>query len=116
MQINEYTKTAQVLNEIDLAPAFSFCCGSANQLENGNYEYDIAFDITKPENASAPNLSYIQEVTPEVHPQLVWQMNVSGQLAYRGFRIPSLYPGVEWTQSAIAAANVAARPAQKPAK
>jgi hypothetical protein len=35
----------------------------------------------------------------------VWQMNITGQLAYRGFRIPSLYPGVVWTQSAIATAN-----------
>jgi len=32
-------------------------------------------------------------------------MNVIGQLLYRGFRMPSLYPGVQWTQSAIAAAN-----------
>jgi len=41
----------------------------------------------------------------------VWQMNVTGQLVYRGFRIPSLYPGVEWTQSAIA--NAIAQPTQK---
>jgi arylsulfate sulfotransferase len=116
MQLNEYTKTAQVLDEVNLTPAFSFCCGNVNQLANGDYEYDIAYDLNKPENALGPNLSYIQEVTPEIHPQLVWQMNISGQLAYRGFRIPSFYPGVEWTQSAIAAANVAAKSAQKAAK
>jgi hypothetical protein len=116
MQLNEYMKTAQVLDEVNLSPIFSFCCGNANKLANGDFEYDVAYDFYMPANVNGPQVSYIQEVTPEVHPQLVWQMNVSGQLAYRGFRIPSLYPGVEWTQSAIAAANVAARPAQKPAK
>jgi hypothetical protein len=28
--------------------------------------------------------------------QTVWQMDIQGQLAYRGYRIPSLYPGVQW--------------------
>jgi hypothetical protein len=116
MQLNEYTKNAQVLDEVNLTPAFSFCCGNANRLANGDYEYDVADDLNLPANVNGPQVSYIQEVTPEVHPQLVWQMNVSGQLAYRGFRIPSLYPGVEWTQSAMETANVAAKPAQKVAK
>ena len=35
-------------------------------------------------------------------------MNVTGNIVYRGFRIPSVYPGVTWTQDAIAAANVPA--------
>lgn len=100
-QLNEYTHSAQVTQEINLAPFFSFCCGNTGVLPNGNVEYDIA------DNIATPGVSTIQEVTNELHPQLVWQMNVNGQLAYRGFRIPSLYPGVEWTQSAIAAANTA---------
>jgi hypothetical protein len=62
----------------------------------------VAFD------ENTPNESFIQEVTPEPIPQLVWQLNVTGQLVYRGFRIPSLYPGVQWAQSAIAAANTGA--------
>jgi arylsulfate sulfotransferase len=99
-QLNEYTNTAQVLEETNLSPAYSICCGNADFLSNGDLEYDVANDL------NTPGVSHIQEVTPEQHPQLVWQMNVTGQLAYRGFRIPSLYPGVEWTQSAIAAANV----------
>jgi hypothetical protein len=72
-------------------------------------EYDVAADYS--------NGSYIQEVSPGQNSQMVWQMNVTGQLAYRGFRIPSMYPGVEWTQEAIAAANVNAtpQPARKPA-
>ena len=98
-QLDESNRTAQVLQEINLSPAFSTCCGDPNLLDNGNVEYDVAAD------ESMPGVSYIQEVIPAQSPQLVWQMNITGQLAYRGFRIPSLYPGVEWTQSAIKTAN-----------
>jgi arylsulfate sulfotransferase len=88
-QLDETTKNAQVLWQYKL-PAFSFCCGSINTLDNGNAEYDIAA-LT-----AGPYSSRIQEVTQESAPQLVWQMDVTGQLAYRAFRMPSLYPGVEW--------------------
>jgi hypothetical protein len=60
------------------------------KLMTRNVEYDVAFDV------HTPGVSYIQEVTQELNPQLLWQMNIAGQLAYRGFRIASLYPGVEW--------------------
>jgi arylsulfate sulfotransferase len=108
-ELNEYTNTAQVLSDDNLSPHYSLCCGNASILANGDLEYDVAFDV------NTPNQSFIQEVTPGPTPQLVWQLNVTGQLAYRGFRIPSLYPGVEWTQSAIAAANAAvvAKPASQ---
>jgi arylsulfate sulfotransferase len=101
-QLNEFTNTAEVVSEQNLSPVYSTCCGDALILPNGNIEYDVAL------NVNTPNLSFIQEVTPEPTSELVWQLNVAGQLAYRGFRIPSLYPGVEWTQSAIAAANASA--------
>ena len=38
----------------------------------------------------------IFEVTQTSPPQTVWQMQITGQYAYRGMRIPSLYPGVQW--------------------
>ena len=38
----------------------------------------------------------IFEVTQTSPPQTVWQMQIAGQYAYRGMRIPSLYPGVQW--------------------
>jgi len=38
----------------------------------------------------------ITEVTKVIPPQTVWQMAITSQFAYRGFRIPSLYPGVQW--------------------
>jgi arylsulfate sulfotransferase len=98
-ELNESAGTAQVVSEDNLSPAFSMCCGNALQLANGDLEYDVAFDV------DTPNQSYIQEVIPGQPPQLVWQLNVANQLAYRGFRMPSLYPGVEWSQSAINAAT-----------
>jgi arylsulfate sulfotransferase len=101
-ELNESANTGQVLWETNLAPHYSICCGDALTLPNGNIEYDVALDV------DTPNQSFIQEVTREQTPQLLWQMNITGQLAYRGFRIPSLYPGVTWSQDAIAAANAGA--------
>jgi arylsulfate sulfotransferase len=90
-QLDETSKTAQIVWEHKL-PIFSPCCGSINILENGNVEYDIAAAAVTPTFSSK-----IQEVTLDpVNPQLVWQMDLTGQLGYRVFRIPSLYPGVEW--------------------
>ena len=90
VELNEYTKTAQILGE-DKLSAYSICCGNASLLANGHLEFDVALD-----QYHTPDVSYIQEVTQEQSPQLIWQMNIAGQLAYRGFRIPSLYPGVQW--------------------
>ena len=106
-ELNESAKTAQVLSDVNLSPHYSLCCGNASILANGDLEYDVAYDV------KTPNQSFVQEVTPEATPQLVWQLNIANQLAYRAFRIPSLYPGVEWTQDQIAAANAAvvAKPA-----
>ncbi len=59
-------------------------------LENGNVEYDEC-GITTPANNGA-----IYEVTQTSPPETVWQMQVGGQYPYRGMRIPSLYPGVQW--------------------
>jgi hypothetical protein len=109
-QLDENAKTAQLIQENSLALAYSICCGSNNFLSNGNLEFDVAYDVNR------PNVSYIKEMTRETTPQLVWEMSITGQLAYRGFRIPSLYPGVTWTQAAIATAGAAlpTKPVQLP--
>lgn len=88
-QLDETFKTGQILWQ-DKLPVFSGCCGSINTLGNGDVEFDIAVAPVSPSG------SRIQEVTQEPVPRLVWQMDVIGQLAYRAFRIPSLYPGVRW--------------------
>jgi hypothetical protein len=91
-ELNEYTKTAAVVWEDKLNSAFSVCCGDALVLPNGDVEFDVADDT----NLTTANTSYIEEVTQTQPPELVWKMNITGQLAYRGFRIPSLYPGQVW--------------------
>ena len=40
--------------------------------------------------------SRIVELSPGPNPQVVWQMDIDGVNAYRGYRIPSLYPGIAW--------------------
>jgi arylsulfate sulfotransferase len=102
-QLDEDNMAANVLWEYNLTPAYSDCCGDALVLPNGNVEFDVAMNI------HTPNLSYIEEVTQPG--QLVWRMNITGNLAYRGFRIPSLYPGVTWPANTQAYAR--SGPAQK---
>jgi hypothetical protein len=73
-------------------------------LPNGNVEFDVALDV------NTPRVSYIEEVTQAQAPELVWKMNIQSQLAYRGMRIPSLYPGQVWTVYAQQNARKAAIP------
>jgi arylsulfate sulfotransferase len=87
-QFDESAKTAIMLWQ-DLPGFFSPWGGSIGILSNGNVE----FDNTQPFNSVA---SQVMEVTPKDIPQTVWQMNITGEWAYRGKRIPSLYPGVTW--------------------
>jgi len=102
-QLDESTKTATVLWEDNLLPFYSLCCGDAVALPNGNAEVDIADDQTV-----NPGFSYVEEVTQTQAPELVLEMQIQGQLAYRAFRIPSLYPGQTWT------ANAQSTPGQAP--
>jgi arylsulfate sulfotransferase len=91
-QIDESTSLATL--EWQYLPGFfSFWGGSIDTLSNN----DVEFDSSAPSNFTG---STILEVTPTDIPQVVWQMNISGKGvgAYRGYRIPSLYPGVTWQQ------------------
>jgi hypothetical protein len=90
LQLDETAKTATIEWVDDLAPVFSFFGGSARQLANGNMEFDECATTTPAANAA------VFEVTKTTPPQQVWQMQISGQYAYRVIRIPSLYPGVQW--------------------
>jgi arylsulfate sulfotransferase len=92
VQLDESTNTATVLWEDNLLPAYSICCGDALVLPNGDDEFDVAYDV------GTPGFSHIEEVTPTQ--ELVWKMDIQGQLAYRGFRIPSLYPDQVWPATA----------------
>jgi hypothetical protein len=87
-QVDESTRHATLVWQ-DLPGLFSLWGGSIEVLSNGNVEFDNTYPLTT-------TLSQVGEVTQTDNPQLVWQMIVSGQAAYRANRIPSLYPGVTW--------------------
>lgn len=88
--IDETAMTATLMIN-PTTPDYSFFGGNAEVLANGNVEYDEASDGSLPGSNAA-----IFEVTQSSAPQTVWRMQTTGQYAYRGFRIPSLYPGVQW--------------------
>ena len=91
LQLDEMAKTATIEWVDNLAPVFVSFGGSARLLANGNVEFAECAPVAPP---GAPVA--INEVTKTSPPQTVWQMQIAGQDAYRGFRIPSLYPGVQW--------------------
>jgi arylsulfate sulfotransferase len=91
LQLDETANTATLEWVDDLAPVFVSFGGSARLLANGNIEFAECAPVAPP---GAPVAIY--EVTKTSPPQTVWQMQIAGQDAYRGFRIPSLYPGVQW--------------------
>ena len=88
MEIDETAKTATIIS--DYKPGeYSFWGGGAQQLGNGNMEGDF--------NAGSGGVfTDIFEVIPGSAPQVVWHLKTSNANAYRGFRMPSLYPGVQW--------------------
>ena len=90
LQLDESGHTATIEWVDALAPVFSFFGGNARSLANGNIEFDECAPTFPTGNAA------IFEVTKTTPPQTVWQMQIAGQFAYRGIRIPSLYPGVQW--------------------
>jgi arylsulfate sulfotransferase len=92
-QVDESTNISSLLWQ-DLPGFFSFWGGSIGILSNG----DVEVDNSEPFFPLNPNVSEITEVTYTNTPQIVWQMTVSGENVYRGYRIPSLYPGITWTQ------------------
>jgi len=75
--------------EVSALP-YNPAAGSIEVLPNGNLECDEGFFTRFPASAT------VKEVTQEPTPQTVWEVDEAGQIAYRAFRIPSLYPGVQW--------------------
>ncbi len=88
-QINESAMTATLTfhQKIDLSASSSWG-GNSEPMQNGNLEYDLC---------GTSNGSDIYEVTADpANPTTVWHMHMAGNNSYRAFRIPSLYPGVQW--------------------
>jgi hypothetical protein len=87
LDIDETARTATLRWSLT-APFYSFFGGNAEVLKNSNVEYC--------ESATSAGNGIIYEVTQQGIPQIVWQMHPTGIYTYRGQRIPSLYPGVQW--------------------
>ena len=87
-QIDEAMQTASVAWE-DVFPFFASIIGSIQVFDNGNVVWDAGI-------INGERRAIIREVTQEQPPQTVWELEVTGQLAYRSLRLPSLYPGVQW--------------------
>jgi len=88
MQIDENAKTASFLfHQVQPTSLYSSFAGSTRVLANSNIEYNLAGVGTD---------AYTFEVTPTSTPQVVWQMHLIGSNTYRSFRMPSLYPGIQW--------------------
>ena len=88
--IDETAKTATFVVH-PTAEDYSFFGGNAEVLTNGNIEYDEC------NNGSLAGFNgTILEVTQSSSPQTVWKMVITGQNSYRGMRMGSLYPGVQW--------------------
>lgn len=88
-QLDENAKTATLVFQ-DVPNLFSYFGGNAEVLANGDLEYDLS--------AAGPGGgAVVLEVTQQTNPrQVVWQMTIPTFPAYRAFRLPSLYPGVQW--------------------
>lgn len=93
-QVDESAMVAN-LSWADKVSYYSTFGGNINQFSNGNVEFDSNGMALPPSPQVA---SIIEEVTDTSSPQIVWQMEISptGATAYRGYRVPSLYPGVNW--------------------
>lgn len=89
-EIDEAAKTARLtFHQILPLNLYSFFGGNIGSLDNGNVEYTLS--ATTPATDSD-----IFEVTQTNNPQTVWHLHTTNANAYRGYRIPSLYPGVLW--------------------
>jgi arylsulfate sulfotransferase len=89
MQVDENAKTASFLFHQKLpGDLYSFFAGDTRVQPNTNVEYDLA--------GVGVGTSYVFEVTPTAAPQTVWEMHLANSNTYRAYRMPSLYPGVQW--------------------
>jgi arylsulfate sulfotransferase len=69
------------------ADMYSFFGGNTYELPNGHVEYDLC---------GVGQTSDVMEVTQDHDPKTVWSLKLTGGNFYRAFRVPSLYPNVQW--------------------
>ncbi len=90
LQVDERAMTATVRSRYTPPASFySYFGGDVILLPDGHIEADFA---------AAQGGSIIQELDrSSATPQVVWQATTPGSNQYRAMRLPSLYPGVQWS-------------------
>jgi arylsulfate sulfotransferase len=103
LQLDETAMTATILfrsvppdytGAVTPQPEFATFGGSSRLQANNDLEYDLC-GLAAANTQNLINASDILEVTQPAG-DIAWRMQLSGNYAYRSFRIPSLYPGVQW--------------------
>jgi len=86
LEVDEDAKTANIVwdNPLDL---YSYWGGSIQKLIN-----HVEYTLSSPFSGLGSRITEVDYDTKSP----VWQMDVLNQWVYRGYRIPSLYPGVQW--------------------
>ena len=87
-EVNEAARTAQLNWAYNTV--YSFWGGVVQELPNTN----IFFNMSTPADNSTG--ARAMELTQEAIPQVIWQLEATGQNSYRTIHLPSLYPGVQW--------------------
>ena len=89
LQLNDTAQTATFqFHQILPAAEYNSYGGNVEILANGDFEYGLPGVST--------DSTEVWEVTPGSNPQTVWEMTTPKSQGYRTFRMPSLYPGVQW--------------------
>lgn len=94
LQVDENAKTATLLSHyVPPTSDYSYFGGQADQLQNNDVEADFCAS-----QGGATVQEYAQTPGTQTAPSIVWQARTPGYNQYRVLRIPSLYPGVQWTK------------------
>jgi arylsulfate sulfotransferase len=94
-KINEKAKTATLTFHQKLPRTlYSFFGGITEALANGDVEYDLCGE---PPQINFPSNSLVREVQQTSEAKPVWSLQYLTGNFYRAFRVPSLYPGVQWS-------------------
>jgi arylsulfate sulfotransferase len=87
LEMNESNMTATMITHYVPPPSyFSFFGGNAELLNNNDMEVDFC---------AAAKGAIVQELNPQGS-QVVWQATTTGADQFHVYRLPSLYPGVQW--------------------
>jgi len=89
LNLDETAMTATIAQH-DPTGDYSNFGGNAEVLANGDLEADSCYVAGPPVGTTTT------EMTADQPAELVWSMHLMPGNAYRSFRMPSLYPGVQW--------------------